>query len=209
MTAYAGGKKLYLCIMYDIEPYYQWRDYYTAEEDENSPFFGREYSEFHFSNKVYNYFIHPQWDEFGSSTLYLKILFADYQEGFAIIELIGEWNDVLHNDIMYFKREIIDHLLHQQINKFVLILENVLNFHGADDDYYMEINEDLLDEGGWVVCLGVAQHVIEEMNKLQLYHYLFYGSRWNNINWRAYEPMDLFEQIREYVEKPKLLPEEE
>lgn len=196
-------------MMHEIEPYYQWRDFYTAEEDERSPFYGRVYSEFHFSNKIYNYFIHPQWDEFGSSTLYLKILFADYQDGFAIIEMIGEWNDALHNDIMFFKREIIDHLLNSGIGKFILIVENVLNFHGTEDDYYLEINDDLLDEDGWVVCLGAAPHLIDEMNKLHLYHYIFYGPRWNNINWRAYEPVNLFEQIKDYVEKPKLLPTEE
>ncbi|MEJ7675142.1 MAG: hypothetical protein WKF59_21170 [Chitinophagaceae bacterium] len=41
-------------------------------------FYGREYSEFDFSQTVYNYYIHPQWDEFGSSTLYIKVLMADY-----------------------------------------------------------------------------------------------------------------------------------
>jgi len=73
---------------------------YTAEEDEKSPFFGRTYSEFEYSQSVYNYYIHPQWDEFGSKTLYLKVLYADYAENFAIIELIGEWNDAVENDIM-------------------------------------------------------------------------------------------------------------
>ena len=30
----------------------------------------------------------------------MKILFADYEQNFAIIELIGEWNDAIENDIM-------------------------------------------------------------------------------------------------------------
>ena len=64
--------------MQDIEPYYQWRELYIASEDELSPFHGVVYSEFEFSNTVYNYFIHPQWDDFGSNTLYLKIIFVDY-----------------------------------------------------------------------------------------------------------------------------------
>ena len=46
--------------MHTIEPYYNWRDYYIASEDENSPFFNNNYDEFKFSQKVYNYFIHPQ-----------------------------------------------------------------------------------------------------------------------------------------------------
>jgi hypothetical protein len=59
---------------------------------------------------VYDHVIHPQWDNFGS-TLYLKLLFADYDEGYVIIELIGEWNDLLHNDIMFLKRNIIEPLM--------------------------------------------------------------------------------------------------
>ncbi|HNL37891.1 MAG TPA: hypothetical protein PKH43_02120, partial [Saprospiraceae bacterium] len=92
--------------MHNIEPFFRWRDFYTAEEDERSPFFGRTYSEFEFSHRLYNYYLHPQWDEFGSSTLYGKILYADYDEQYALIELIGEWNDTLHDDIMYLKRNV-------------------------------------------------------------------------------------------------------
>ncbi len=44
--------------MHDIEPYYNWRHIYVSEEDEKSPFFQREYSEFEFSSTVYNYYIH-------------------------------------------------------------------------------------------------------------------------------------------------------
>ena len=149
--------------MHDIEPYYAWRDYYTAETDIHSPFYGKEYSEFHFSNKIYNFFIHPQWDEFGSATLYLKLLYVDYEEGFCIIELIGEWNDALYNDIMFFKREIIDHLQARQIYRFILITENVLNFHSGEDDYYQEWLEDITDNNGWIVFLGLQNHVREEM----------------------------------------------
>ena len=79
--------------MHDIEPFYKWRNYYIASEDEKSPFFGRIYDEFTFKNKIYNYFIHPQWDTIGSPTFYAKSLFVDYEESYAIIELIGEGND--------------------------------------------------------------------------------------------------------------------
>ncbi len=85
--------------MHEIEPYFNWRHLYIADEDVKSPFYGRTYSEFEFTQTVYNFYIHPQWDDFGSSTLYIKILFADYETGFAIIEMIGEWNDAIENDI--------------------------------------------------------------------------------------------------------------
>ena len=124
--------------MHDIEPYYNWRHLYTAEEDSKSPFFGRTYSEFEFTQTVYNYYIHPQWDDIGSQTLYLKVLYADYEIGFAVIELIGEWNDAIENDIMTLKRELIDKMVFQGISKFIMIGENVLNFHSSDECYYEE-----------------------------------------------------------------------
>ena len=52
--------------------------------------------------------------------------------------MFGEWNDTLHNDIMFFKRNVIDHLIGQGIRKFILLGENLLNFHGSRDDEYYE-----------------------------------------------------------------------
>src|SRR6476620_8632276 len=124
--------------MHDIEHFYNWRHIYVSEEDERSPFFQRQYSEFEFSQTVYNYYIHPQWDEFGSRTLYMKILFVDYELNYAIIELLGEWNDAVENDIMHMKRGIMDRMIAKGIYKFILIAENVLNFHSSDTDYYEE-----------------------------------------------------------------------
>ena len=122
--------------MYDLEPHFAWINLYSAAQDPRSPFFEREYNEFYFDKAVYNYYIHPQWDQFGSNTLYIKILFADYQEGFAIIEMIGEWNDALYNDVMSLKREVLEILMQDGIQKFVMIGENVMNFHASDDAYY-------------------------------------------------------------------------
>jgi hypothetical protein len=88
--------------VHTLEPFYNWRHLYIASEDERSPFYERNYSEFEFTNQIYNYLIHPQWDHFGSDTLYCKILFVNYEEHFCIIEMLGEWNDCLYNDIMFF-----------------------------------------------------------------------------------------------------------
>ena len=120
--------------MHTLEPYYNWRHIYVSEDDMRSPFYGRDYSEFEYSLTVYNYYIHPQWDDFGSRTLYLKVLIADYDEGYAVIELIGEWNDALENDIMELKREVLDKFMYEHIHKFILIGENVLNFHSDGSD---------------------------------------------------------------------------
>ncbi|HSZ25527.1 MAG TPA: hypothetical protein VK766_07420, partial [Cytophagaceae bacterium] len=113
--------------MQDIEPFYNWEIYYNSSEDSLSPFFQVEYNLHHYTNEIYGYYIHPLWDYIGSETLYIKILFADYDTGFLIMELFGEWNDALHNDIMHLKRNVIDHFTLQGIRKYILIGENVFN----------------------------------------------------------------------------------
>lgn len=185
--------------MHDIEPFFRWRDLYVASEDERSPFFGRKYSEFYFSNKLYNFYLHPQWDEFGSSTLYAKVLFAEYEEGYALIELIGEWNDTLHNDIMFLKREIGDALLREGISKFVFFCDNVLNFHGADDDYYAEWSEEVHEENGWIALLNTRLHVEEEMHDSRLHHYLNFGTEYNELLWRSQKPQIVFSLVEAMV----------
>lgn len=185
--------------MHDIEPYYSWRNLYIASEDEKSPFFGREYSEFEFNHFVYNYCVHPQWDYFGSETLYLKILFVSYENHYAIIEMIGEWNDCLYNDIMFLKREVIEILIENGIEKFILIGENVLNFHYSDDSYYQEWFEEV--ENGWIACLNFRDHVIGEFEKASIDYYMAMGGRLNEIPWRTMNPMKLFHVIENLMIK--------
>jgi hypothetical protein len=185
--------------MHDIEPFYSWRLLYTAEEDERSPFYGKEYSEFEFTNSIYNYFIHPQWDGFGSATLYLKILYADYDLHFCIIELIGEWNDCIYNDVMYLKRNVIEYLIEQGITKFILIGENVLDFHASDTDYYQEWFEEIDD--GWIVCINFRNHVIHEIEQANIDYYLAVGGRFNEIPWRAHSPSALYTIVEQLITK--------
>jgi hypothetical protein len=181
--------------MHDIAPYHRWLDFYNSQEDEHSPFKGAEYSEFEYTNKVYNYYIHPQWDDFGSNTLYTKILFADYEEGYCIMEFIGEWNDAIYNDIMFLKRDVIDLMIKKGIYRYILIVENVLNFHGSDDSYYEEWWEDIRDDGGWVVLLNSHKHVTDEMLRTQLQYLINFGEDYNDINWRPQKPERVFEAI--------------
>lgn len=178
--------------MHYIEPYYNWRHLYTAEEDEQSPFYGKEYSEFEFSNTIYNYYIHPQWDEFGSRTLYLKILFADYDFNFVILELIGEWNDAVENDIMQLKRNIIDPMIEKGISKFILIGENVLNFHSGDTDYYEEWTEDIRDSGGWIVSINMPDQTRREFGEAKLDPVIL---QMDTHNWRTFHPLHFFQLL--------------
>ncbi|RAJ02548.1 hypothetical protein LX64_03568 [Chitinophaga skermanii] len=184
--------------MHEIEPFYNWRHLYTAEEDEQSPFFGREYSEFEYSNTVYNYYIHPQWDYFGAPNLYLKILFVDYDFNYAIIELIGEWNDAVENNIETLKREIIDDLEAHGIYKYILICENVLNFFSSDDSYYEEWWDDIKDEGGWIVALNMPEQTKQEFLTARLQNYV---AVLEEPKWRTFQPQHLFNLVDNWMMK--------
>jgi hypothetical protein len=186
--------------MHTIEPFYNWRHLYIAAEDERSPFYGREYSELEYSNTIYNYYIHPQWDDIGSETLYIKVLFADYDEHFAIIELLGEWNDAINNDIMLLKRDIIDELIYCGVNKFILIGENVLNFHESDDSYYEEWFEDI-GEDGWIVGLNFREHVLKEFKRAHLDYYFITGGELDEFDWRKFSPGQVFGNVLKVIEK--------
>jgi hypothetical protein len=181
--------------MQDIEPYYRWRDYYTAEDDKHSPFYGKVYSELHYTDKIYNYYIHPQWDYFGSPTLYMKLLFVDYDEAYAIIEFIGEWNDCITNDISFLKRDIIDTLVEKGIYKYILICDNVLNFHGSDDCYYEEWWDDIKEYGGWVCVLNTFTHVMQEMARTRLQYYINFGEAYNDVIWYNKLPEGVYEAV--------------
>jgi hypothetical protein len=178
--------------MHNIEPYYNLRHLYVSEEDEKSPFFGRVYSEFEFTQTVYNYFIHPQWDDFGSRTLYLKVLLADYEEKYAIIEMIGEWNDAIENDIMELKREVLEKFMYEGIYKFILIAENVLNYHSDGLDYYEELYDEASEEDGWVVCLNMPEQTQYDFKRAHLNRYV---ELMELDNWRIYKPFHLFKKI--------------
>jgi hypothetical protein len=182
--------------MQDIEPYFNWRHLYTAEEDPRSPFYGRTYSEFEFSQTVYNYYIHPQWDDFGSRTLYMKLLYADYETGFAIIELIGEWNDAIENDIMTLRRDITDQLTKNGIFKFLLIAENVLNFHSSDDSYYEDWYETLRDDGGWVIILNMPEQSQYDFKRSRLTNYV---AMLQMPQWRTLKPELVFQQADNWM----------
>lgn len=185
--------------MHDIEPYYNWLHIYNASEDVRSPFYDRVHSEFYFEHAVYNYLIHPQWDEFGSQTLYLKVLFTDYAENFAIIEMIGEWNDALYNDIMMLKREVLEPMMEEGINKFILIGENVLNFHSSDDSYYEEWFQDL--EEGWAVFMNFRDHVLDEFHKAGIDYYVNTGGELDLLEWRKLAPRQLFSRIEDIISR--------
>jgi hypothetical protein len=185
--------------MHEIEPYYLWRDDYIAAEDDRSPFFETQYSEFYFDKQLYNFLIHPQWDDFGSTTMYIKVLYTDYERNYSIIEFIGEWNDAINNDIMLLKREIIELMIDEGINKFILIGENVLNFHSSEDSYYEEWFQDV--EDGWITGINFQEHVITEFRSNNIDYFINFGGQLDDLAWRTLKPLQLFKKVEEILTK--------
>ena len=185
--------------MHTLTPYERWNQYYNSSYDDRSPFAGKEYNYDLYSENIYGYYIDPAWDFFGSETLYIKILFADYDIGFAVIEMIGEWNDALNNDIMQLKRNIIEHMLDQGINKFALLGENIMNFHGSDDCYYEEWFEDV--EDGWVAGVNFREFIIDEMKNYNIDNYINMSGSLQIEKWRTLPPLRFFELVNGLISR--------
>jgi len=111
---------------------------------------------------------------------------------------MGEWNDAIENDIMELKREILDLLYQQKIYKYILIAENVLNFHSSDKEYYQEWFEELSDENGWAVALNMPEATQQDFKKKKLQYYI---ELMELTDWRVYKPYHLFKKIDEELSK--------
>jgi hypothetical protein len=131
--------------------------------------------------------------------LFVKILESEYDEGYAVLELMGEWNDTLFNDIMILKRQVIDPLMAEGIRRFILIGENVLNFHNSDDCYYEEWFDEVCDDDGWIALVNFRQHVIEEFAEIDLDAFFVLGGGLQELAWRTFSPEQLFARIDDNV----------
>jgi len=183
--------------LHEIEPYFSWLKYYDSSEDERSPFHGKEYNYDLYQDSIYNYYIDPAWDYIGSDTLYLKLLYVDYEKRVSIIEFLGEWNDALSNDIMFLKRNVIDHLQNNGINRFILIGDNVFNFHGSDDCYYEEWFDEV--EEGWIAAINFREFVVEEWKKFDVDSYINFGGGLDINNWRTMTPVLFYEKVNSII----------
>ena len=90
-------------------------------------------------------------------------------------------------------------LIDEGINKFILIGENVLNFHSSDDSYYEEWFEDVNDDDGWIALLNFREHVIADMQSIDLDSYFVLGGELSELGWRTLSPAHLYERVNDCV----------
>ena len=98
-------------------------------------------------------------------------------------------------------RELIEPLLAENIQHFLVIGENVLNFHGSDDSYYEEWYEQL--EEGWIAPINFREFIWEEWRRYRLDYYLHYGGDLEIENWRTLHPLALFQKV-DYIIRHRL-----
>lgn len=187
--------------MHQIEPYANWLKYYDSSEDTQSPFHGKEYNYDLYTETIYGYYIDPAWDSFGSETLYLKTLYTDYTEGYVVLEFIGEWNDTINNDIMTMKRDFLEMLMHEGIRKFILIGENVFNFHGSDELYYEEWFEEVEEGGGWIAAVCFPEFIQQEFRKYRIDQYINLGGTLQIDQWRTLHPAKFCELVDQLIQR--------
>ncbi|TAE49693.1 MAG: hypothetical protein EAZ89_13855 [Bacteroidetes bacterium] len=177
----------------DIEPFYGWLELYSHETDELSPFHEVQHNLFYYDRSMNHIPAHPLWDDFGSESLLVKILFADYDAGYAIIELMGEWNDLFENDYKLLAENCLTYLIDNGINRFILICENVFHIYLQSDDYYEAVQDELGD--GWICALRLRPHVAEEMVSYGIASYVYWSPLLDEIPWRKLRPAQLFEFV--------------
>lgn len=97
------------------------------------------------------------------------------------------------------KRDVIEMLEDEGIQKFILIGENVLNFHASDDSYYEEWFQET--EDGWIVFMNFRDHVLDEFRKARIDYYINFGGELDDVSWRKLAPRQLFEKIDHIIGK--------
>jgi hypothetical protein len=106
--------------------------------------------------------------------------------------MIGEWNDAIENDIMALKRDIIDVMMSNGINKFILIAEMCSIFTVATKTITRNGYEENEESGGWVVVLNMSEAAQYDFQRRQLNRFI---ELINLPDWRIYKPYHLFKKI--------------
>lgn len=183
----------------DIEPFFGWLAWYNTEQDTRSPFYEVEHNLFYYDRSINEIPAHPLWDDIGSESLLIKILYVDYHEGYAIIEMFGEWNDLFENDYRLLAENCLTYLVDQGINRYILICENVFHAYLQSDDYYHAMQEEL--EDGWICILQARDSVKEEMEAYGIAAYFYWNSIIDEMPWRRLKPFQLFRLVEARMRK--------
>ena len=92
------------------------------------------------------------------------------------------------------------------ITKYILLGENVFNFHGSDDSYYEEWFDEVEDiEGreesgpGWIAAVSFPDFIQDELRKYHIDQYVNMGGTLQVSNWRTLHPTTFFSIVDELI----------
>lgn len=182
-----------------IEPFSGWLHIYDPAQDRRSPFYGVEHNQFFFDRYIYTYQAHPLWEYIESESLLVKLLYVNYRRGFAVIELLGEWNDLFQNDFKLLCEHCLYPLMKKGVNRFALITENVFQLYLQSDEYYRDLQDRL--EDGWVALVNARPNVVDELRRLDLLDCFHLLTDSREVRWRKQKPWELYYQV---TGQPKL-----
>ena len=94
---------------------------------------------------------------------------------------------------MYLYRNVIELLIDKGIKYFILIGENILNFHADTNDYYEEWSNNIGD--GWIIGINFRSFVISEFSEVNIDYFIAFSGEFNDVQWRKIMPDQLFEKL--------------
>ena len=100
---------------------------------------------------------------------------------------------------MTLKRDLLELLVHEGIHKFILIGENIFNFHGSDDLYYEEWFDDV--EEGWIAAVNFPEFIQQEVKKYRIDQYINMGGTLQIDQWRTLHPLRFFELVDKLIQR--------
>ena len=90
--------------------------------------------------------------------------------------------------------------MHEGIRKFILIGENVFNFHGADELYYEEWFEEV-EEQGWIAAVCFPEFIQQEFRKYRIDQYVNMGGTLQLDQWRTVHPSKFCELVDQLIQR--------
>jgi len=95
---------------------------------------------------------------------------------------------------------VVEDLIGNDIKYFILIGENVFEYHSDTGDYYEEWFDNL-DGDGWIIGLNFREHVIREFTEANIDYYLAFGGNFDELAWRTLMPDHLFDKVEKMISK--------
>ena len=106
---------------------------------------------------------------------------------------------------MFLKRNVIDELSAAGICKYILIGENIFNFHGSDDSYYEEWFDEVEDveehTPGWIAAVSFPDFIQEELKRYGIDRYINMGGTLQISNWRTLHPTAFCEVVDQLIQR--------